>query len=153
MTGTSRTKLAEALQMSDEAVGLIGKIFAAGMEKTGVDGEKLFNKFAETGSMKEALGVGDNLVEAVYSKAHQQFSVGKIEQAEQLFRVLSSIAGDKIDHWLGLGICLRARGDHKNAMNAFDAAIKLDPESPVPHFHRLELFIREQEWDSAKNIT
>ncbi len=93
---------------------------------------------------------GYNLIELIYARAHQKFSHGKIDQAEQLFRVLSSVDGEKIDHWLGLGICLRARNDHKNAMNAFDAAIKLDPQSPIPHLHRLELFIQEKEWNSAQ---
>ncbi len=61
MTKSFQSRLSEALQMDDKAVGLIGKIFAIGMEKTGIDGEKLFNKFAEAGSMKEALGISDIL--------------------------------------------------------------------------------------------
>ncbi|MEM8797291.1 MAG: hypothetical protein AAGE61_17150 [Pseudomonadota bacterium] len=143
-------KLAENLSMSEEQIALMGEVFARGTEKLGIDGRKIFEKISESGSVAGALGVSDAMVENLYASAHRQFVIGQLDRAEQLFRALCSLAPKGVDHWLGYGICLRARGLQEAALGAFGTAAKVAPDAAVPHFHRLEILIRTEDWEAAK---
>jgi tetratricopeptide (TPR) repeat protein len=88
--------------------------------------------------------------EFLYARAHQYFMAGDLDKAENLFRVLCLIDGSNYDFWLGYGICLRMKERLEHALVAFDTAALLQPTSAAPHFHRLELFIRQDKWQLAE---
>lgn len=138
------------LGLQEDGFALLGKLFAQSCEPLGIDGEAVFQKFSETGTLKGALGLSEDILEALYGRGHQYLKIGQVQRAEGVFRTLCALGGKRSDYWLGYGICLRARGAFVQALEAFDLAIQLDPSSAAPHFHKLELFIREGRWDEAQ---
>lgn len=129
---------------------LLGKLFAQSCAPLGIDGGAVFQRFAQTGTLSEALGLSDDMLEALYSRAYQYLRLGQVSRAEEVFRSLCALGGKRTDYWLGYGICLRAKGAFSQALEAFDLALTLDPEAAAPHFHKLELFIRENRWEEAR---
>lgn len=135
--------------LSPDATKVAAQIFAACTEKLGIDGDKIFQSFVATGSFKTALGVTDAAIEGLYGRAHQQFLIGQYERAEEIFRTLCALDRSRSDFWLGLGICYRVRGDDAAALRMFDRAADLVPSDAIPHFHRFDVFMRQENWDEA----
>jgi len=102
-------------------------------------------------SLKDILGVDDELLEAVYGRALVFLRIGQARRAGDLFYVLCAIDGTRSDHWLGHGICLRECGEIDLALTAFGLAARLASGSPAPHLHRLELLLRQERWDEARS--
>ncbi|WP_341367298.1 tetratricopeptide repeat protein [Yoonia sp. BS5-3] len=135
--------------LSPDATKVAAQVFAACTKKLGVDGSKIFQSFLDTGSFKEALGVTDAAIEGLYGRAHQQFRIGQYDRAEEIFRTLCALDRSRSDFWVGLGICYRVRGDDDAALRMFDCAAKLVPSSAIPHFHRFDIFMRQEKWAAA----
>ncbi|MEL6840623.1 MAG: hypothetical protein AAFP85_15125 [Pseudomonadota bacterium] len=140
---------AATLGLSPDATKVAAQVFAACTEKLGIDGAKIFQSFVQTGSFKTALGVTDAAIEGLYGRAHQQFLIGQYDRAEEIFRTLCALDRSRSDFWLGLGICYRVRGDDNAAMRMFEKAATLVPTDPIPHFHRFDVFMRQENWDAA----
>ncbi|MEO9530028.1 hypothetical protein [Roseibium sp.] len=143
------SRLSVLLGVDERGTALLRALFVQSTGTLGIDGATLFDRLEVTGSFKEALGVSDNALEVLYARAFQLIQTGHSSRAEDIFRALCALDGEQVDFWLGYGICLRAREDNGQAMLAFDVAVKLAPDAPAPHLHRLELFIRTGRWEEA----
>jgi Flp pilus assembly protein TadD len=95
------------------------------------------------------LGLSPQLLEALYGRAFAFFDAGHIDRAEATFRALCVLDGRRADHWMGLGICARHREDLESAMVAFSTASSLRADWVVPHFHILEIHMRQSELQAA----
>lgn len=137
------------LGLSPDATKVAAHVFAACTTKLGINGDKVFKSFLETGSFKAALGVTDAAIEGLYGRAHQQFLIGQYDRAEEIFRTLCALDRSRADFWLGLGICNRVRGDDDAAMRMFDKAANLAPSDATPHFHRFDIYMRTENWAEA----
>lgn len=140
---------AAALRLSPDAVNVAAQVFAACTDKLGVNGGKIFQSFVQTGSFKDAFGVSDAAIEALYARAHQQFTIGQYDRAEEIFRTLCALDRQRSEFWLGLGICYRVRGEDDAALRMFDRAANLAPDEAIPQFHKLDLFMRQEDWTKA----
>lgn len=135
--------------LSPEATHVAGQVFTACTKKLGVDGDRIFRSFVETGSFKAALGVSEATIEALYGRAHQQFALGRYDRAEEIFRTLCTLDKSRSDFWLGLGICYRARGKNDAALKMFEHAAAVSPSDAIPHFHRFDVAMRRSDLDAA----
>lgn len=128
----------------------MGDLFVDMMGRFGVHGREIFERMREGAPLGRALEAPEGAAEVLYSRAHQWFSVGRLEKAESLFRALCVIAGDVADHWVGYGICLKLRGLLPEAEQAFLTGATLRPDWAIPHFHLLEIFVRSDDWIRAR---
>lgn len=142
--------LGEALELDDAALDLLGDMFAETAAGIGLNGRAIFARLRAGESMGQALALPAGLKDLLYARAHQWFSIGRHEKAEGLFRTLSLLDGSVADHWLGLGICLRLKRQWEQAHSAFRSAAALRPDWAIPHFHAMESFIRQGDWQSAR---
>jgi type III secretion system low calcium response chaperone LcrH/SycD len=89
--------------------------------------EELVDRFLTKGAtFKELKGISDEELEAVYAVAHNLFTTGRHEDAENAFRLLCFLDHLNKKFWLGLGACRRARKDYRGAIDAFGLAGVLD---------------------------
>lgn len=139
----------DALGLGANAMALATRLFERSTAGFGIDGAQVFRSFLETGSLKTALNVSDAAIETLYARAHQQFAIGQVQTAETIFRSLCALDGSKCDFWLGLGICLRVRGQDHPALAAFETSARLAPDNAVSYFHILEAQIRREDWNAA----
>lgn len=123
--------------------------FTHDVEGTGIDAGALFDRLNKTGSLKAALGVGSEVLEAFYARAVDFIKIGQPERAMKRFSILCALDGQKPDYWLGYGICLTSHGETGLALTAFDMAARIAPDAVAPQLYRLELFMREQRWEEA----
>ncbi|PTW56675.1 tetratricopeptide repeat protein [Breoghania corrubedonensis] len=147
--GRARQQPGTLLGLEGAALALLEALVTRSFEPLGIDGRALFHRLAETGSLRGALGLNEDALEALYARAYQYLRLGQVGRAEEIFRTLCALDGRIPDHWLGFGICLRAKGNFPQALEAFDKAAHLDPASAAPHFHRLEVFLRDSRWKEA----
>lgn len=146
----ARTPLKDVLDTDEEGLKLIGEIVEVLTRNMGLDGKGVFEKVAAGQSFTEALAVPPEALELLYSRAHQSFAIGRIDQAEQLFRSLCVLDGTRVDFLLGYGICLRVRDDLKAASALFETVALMRPEWAVPYYHLLELNIGKEDWAGAR---
>lgn len=101
-------------------------------------------------SFGAALGLSEDVIAHLYGQAFHAFNAGRHRRAEDLFRALCILAGDVADHWLGYGVCLRLREAFEPARLACRNAAALRPDWAVPQFHLLEIAIREEAYEEAR---
>lgn len=91
-------------------------------EKLGkLQGDKVENK---TYSPKE-----------IYELAYRFYEAGRYCDAEQFFRLLTSLEMGKPVHWMGLAACLQMQKKYQEAVDCYGAAALLDRREldPLPH--------------------
>lgn len=137
------------------ALGLSGDEAAALLEIFGgrpPETAKVIQGLAEGKSIGEALGLPACATDLIYAQAYAQFNAGHPEKAHPLFAALCVLDGQLFDHWLGLGICLRHRGETVQARVAFETARKLAPEAAAPAFHLAHLMMELGERGQARTL-
>jgi len=149
-TAPAPDALCGALRLSREEASAMGDLFVQIVARFGLQGRPIFDRLEKGQSFARALDIPEGAADVLYFRAHQWFSVGRIERAEALFRALCVIAGQVADHWVGYGVCLKARGLLPEAGRAFETASVLRPDWAIPHFHLLECLIRSDEWERAR---
>ncbi|MFT5447444.1 MAG: Tfp pilus assembly protein PilF, partial [Gammaproteobacteria bacterium] len=70
--------------------------------------------------------------------------------AESWFRRLSEVQPQRSEAFLGLGNALREQGEFDKALQAYDAAIGLEPMNPSPQVNRANLLAEIGEHDTAR---
>lgn len=120
-----------------------GRFLVAALDEAlraqGVDGSRFLEAFSRGVPLAEALGIPSSALEVIYARAHQWFSIGRVDRAEPLFRALCAGDGSQADHWVGHGVCLRVLGDPHGAAIALQTAHRLRPDWAIPCFHLAEL--------------
>ena len=97
-----------------------------------------------------ALGLPAGTADLLYAQAHARFAAGRPGEALPLFHALCVLDGRAVDHWLGLGICLRHAARTDEARIAFQTARRLDPDAPSPAYHMAELLMQAGEVAAAR---
>ncbi|MGI6246730.1 MAG: hypothetical protein ACOYJQ_13300 [Pseudochelatococcus sp.] len=138
-----------SLGIGSEEEAVVGAAFRDMMAALGINGAPVFERLAAGQNLAQALSVPAGVVEALYARAHNWFSQGRIDRAEPLFRALCLLESRSADYWVGYGVCLRMKGQPENALRAFEAAAMLRPEWEIPHFHALELTVALKQWAQA----
>lgn len=129
---------------------LLEQICGEALGVTGVDAGRLFDRLRQGQSLGAALGLPHDVTELIYARAHRWFVAGRPDRAEPLFRALCAADGGTADYWIGLGICLRLKGDYAGASLAFSVATDLRPDWAVPAFHAAELALQRRDRTSAE---
>lgn len=128
---------------------LLEELFVAAATAKGLPGRKIIARLKDGVLLGQALGLKREPVEFLYARAHRWGTIGEHARAERLFRALCIIEAGCADHWVGLGICLRARSHWPEAVAAFERATALRPHWDIPHLHLLELSARRRDWTRA----
>ncbi|WP_181705333.1 hypothetical protein [Chthonobacter rhizosphaerae] len=151
--GERPNALLAAYGLTDRDFVLFERLFTATLAPSGLDGGDILDALARGHTPREALGLPAGIIDVVYARAHQWFTVGRADRAEPLFRALCVLAVGEADHWLGLGICMRLRGDLAGAETSFSAAARLRPGWAIPQFHAAELYMRQgRRTDAARAL-
>lgn len=145
-TGNAGTLLGLAGTDAD----LLEQICGDALGAAGVDAGRFFDRLKQGRSLGAALGLPPDITELIYARAHRWFVAGRPDRAEPLFRALCAADGRTADYWIGLGICLRLKGDYAGASLAFSMATDLRPDWAVPAFHAAELALQRRDRRSAE---
>mgnify|MGYP003117418853 CR=1 FL=1 len=148
--GSAPPRLWDRLGLDEKDVSVVKARFESSMQPLSIDGPALFDRLAQTGSIKQALGVDVLLLEALYARAFHLLEIEQPLRATDVFGLLCALDSKQADHWLGYGICLQACDEPGMALTAFDHAATLAPHWPAPHLHRLSLFMRQERWEEAR---
>ena len=96
------------------------------------------------------LGMKESMVEARYALAHRLYAGGKYEDAEALFRWLTTYAGDNETYWMGLGACRQALENYDGALEAYQmAALDSSLQDPAPFYYSGICLIRQGRTEDA----
>lgn len=144
------TPLARSLELNDQDVTLMGRLFNEATASLGLNGTPIFNRLLKGESIGQAMAIPDGVVEQIYTRAHSWFTLGRIDRAEPLFRALCFLRDEDADFWVGYGVCLRMTGQFSRAQQAFVSAANIRPDWAVPYFHALELALHQKQWDEAR---
>ncbi len=98
---------------------------------------------------KDALGVSNAKIEAIYSQAYQMYNSGKFTDAIQLFRLLLVLEPMESKHYMGLAACQHMIKEYENAIKAYGFAGIIDPQTPVPFFHASDCYLQMRDKTSA----
>ena len=143
--------LQRSLGLNEAEFEAFAPLFAEALSKFGMDGRSVLADLSSGKPLAKALAVPDGTADLLYARAHHWFGVGRFDKAEALFRTLCVLDGNKRDHWLGYGICLKVRSQAEASAAALLIAAEKDPSSAVPYYHLLDLAIRSGAWGEAQN--
>lgn len=99
--------------------------------------------------IKEAADAGRSSAQIQFAAAQQLHMLGRVDDAADLYR-----RGLKLDHTnanarVGLGQCLKARGDHETALEMFDAVLAAQPGNSIAAGSRAELLVDQGDAEAA----
>lgn len=96
----------------------------------------VFGGFAAGKTVAEMRGLGPDEVEAIYSMGYTYYQVGKLEEAEKVFRFVCLL--DHLDgkYWLALGAVLQSRRQFDEAVKVY-ANILLTDMREVRAYYRI----------------
>ena len=149
LEGGAASPLARQLELDDGDLDQLGDLFEEAAAAYGTDGRVVFAALKKGAPFGKALGISAKAVEFLYFRARKWFQAGRPGEAETIFRALCILDPDRADFWAGLGVCLRMREAWNEALAAFSKAAEKRPDWAVPHFHRLEIFVRRGAWGEA----
>jgi type III secretion system low calcium response chaperone LcrH/SycD len=129
-----------------EAVKKLGPEFS---KEEKIEHGKLLVKIFEKGmTPKEAMQISDEEVAQIYSFAYNQFTLGKFEDARELFKMLLTLELNG-DFATALGICHHRLKDYEYAIHCYMLASFLDSTNPVPLFYAYDCFMNLNDEFSA----
>lgn len=97
--------------------------------------------FAGGATMKEARGITNDELEAVYSLGFGYYSTGKFEDARKLFEFLVLFDHLNTKYWFALGAVQQAQKEFQKAIASYGYSSFLDLENPKPQFHAAECYL------------
>lgn len=87
----------------------------------------------------------------LYTQAYDYYAAGKYEDAESVFRLLTSIIPKTLEIWMGLGASLQMQKKLQEAIDCFGVAAIIDEKelNPLPHMHAADCFWALDQKDNA----
>lgn len=105
--------------------------------------EALLMGSANKGIMpKQALNLGDDTMEAIYSQGYTLYNQGRYKEASYVFRLLMLLDYLTPKYILGLAASLHRLKDFKNAANIYLLCGTLDTNNPLPHYHAADCYMQ-----------
>ena len=95
----------------------------------------------DNATLKQAKGVTNGELEAVYSLAFGYYRTGKYDEALKLFQFLVLFDHLNAKFWFGLGATQQAIKDYQGAVASYGYCSFLNLENPKPQFHAAECFL------------
>lgn len=111
--------------------------------------KKFASDITEGKSPKEAMGLSNEYVEGMYSFAYRLYTMGKYDQALQIFRLLVMLNPLEPRYLLGLAACYHMLKDYDNASSCYMLCSILDPTDPLPYYHVSDCFIQLEDLEMA----
>lgn len=103
----------------------------------------IMEKVLDRGIMpKEALRIGDDTMEAIYTQAYNLYNQGRYKEASYIFRLLMLLDFSTPKFTLGLAACLHRMKDYINASNLYLLCAALDQKNPMPHYHSADCYLQ-----------
>lgn len=91
---------------------------------------------------KEALRIGDDTMEAIYTQAYNLYNQGRYKESSYIFRLLMLLDYSTPKYTLGLAACLHRMKDYVNASNLYLLCAAFDPKNPMPHYHAADCYLQ-----------
>jgi secretion system chaperone SscA len=73
--------------------------------------------------------------------AFNQYNGGRFDEAEKVFRLLSTLNHFETKYWMGLGASREMQKKYADALKAYSFLTMLDMRDPVPPFHGGKCFL------------
>jgi len=100
-------------------------------------------------SMKDLLGLNEQVVEGIYGQAYRLYNAGKYKEASQLFRLLVVLNGTEAKYSMGLAACFHMMKEYLTAAELYNVSGLLDPHAPTPYFHASDCYLAVNDKASA----
>ncbi len=95
-------------------------------------GTKLF----EEGVMpKEAMGLSDQTVEAMYAHGYRLYQAAKYGAAGHIFRMLTTLDPTEPKYYLGMGACLHRMKEYEPAVFMYELCGEMNKQDPMPLYY------------------
>ena len=124
-------------------------------EETRKNVDAILDHFLTSGGVvKDAHGIEDKEMEAVYAVGYNLYKAGKLDDALKVFRFLVFFDHLEKKYWMGLGATQHLQGKYEDAINAYSYAALLDMEDPRAALHAAECHLamgNKVEAESALN--
>jgi type III secretion system low calcium response chaperone LcrH/SycD len=92
-------------------------------------------------SMRDVLGISEQMTEGIYGQAYRLYNAGKYKEASQLFRLLITLNGTEAKYPMGLAACFHMLKEYLIAAEMYTASGLLDPHTPVPYYHASDCYL------------
>lgn len=99
--------------------------------------------------LKDAHGMSDKAMEAVYAIAYNEFQAGQFEAAHRLFVFLCMVDHLNKKYWMALGACRFGAQNYPGAAAAYGLAGMLDDCDPTPPLRAADCYLADEDVESA----
>lgn len=98
---------------------------------------------------KDAMGINNEKMEALYSQAYVLYNTGKYRDALVIFRMLIMMDPAEVRYLIGLAASFHLLKEYRTAIDAYMACIGVDPNNPIPFFHLSDCYYQINDKASA----
>jgi len=104
--------------------------------------EVLLKIFRDGMSPKEAMGLSDETMEALYGYAYRLYESGNFADSQRIFQYLVNFNAAETKYSLGLAACYHMQGKYQAAIEAYMLCAMFDQESPIPFYHIADCYVK-----------
>ena len=99
--------------------------------------------------LKDAHGLTDSSMEAVYAVAYNEFQANRFEEAHRLFVFLTMFDHLNYKYWMALGACRFGAKSYGAAAAAYGMAGMIEDADPVPPLRAADCYLADGDVDTA----
>lgn len=100
-------------------------------------------------SLKEAIGLNEEVAKKLYHKAYQLYQAGKYAEASQLFATLMMFDSRQLAFLFGLAGCYFMLHNYDLAAHLYMQCGALEPFNPIPFYYAATCYWKDQDRPSA----
>jgi len=101
-------------------------------------------------TLQQMFGLSEETYDSIYSIASDFFNAGQMEEALNIFLLLTNLNNFVFEPWLGLGSCWQYNKRFPEALQAFSMASLLDFQNPLPHLLSAQVYLQIENKELAK---
>ncbi|WP_038172576.1 MULTISPECIES: SycD/LcrH family type III secretion system chaperone [Vibrio] len=113
--------------------------------------EELMSFLEQGGTIKMLHDVSTDTIEHIYAVGYNVFQSGKVEQAAQVFQLLSMLDHYQARFFIGLGAARQELGEYLQAIDAYSYAALMDINDPRPPFHSAQCHLKLEQFIEAES--
>lgn len=108
--------------------------------------EKMMHEvLIENKTPMEGLKIDKDTIDILYAHAYQLYNSGKYKQAEIVFIFLSFMDPSSVPIRLGIAASMHKNKEYREAIDAYQAIVPMDPYNPMPLFHAADCWLELNE--------